>query len=471
VETNYQVPTPSEYVSLMLNYAGYQDHLYGKRILENSCGEGNILVEIVKRYIQSAIKERIDSDEIIRGLECDVIAFETDLDCIIKCKKRLNNISEQYGLRNIMWNIKQQDYLMYKHTEYDFIIGNPPYITYHNLNEKQRNYLRRHFESCKKGRFDYCYAFIEKCLKEMNENAKLVYLVPYSVVRNKFSLMLRNMILPQLEELYDYKGIQIFPNRVTSSVILVCGNIKNKKDVLYHNMYKGTKHYLPKTLFGDSWIFDKGKKGSFRFGDYFKVSNSVATLCNDVFLFEKYGIRDDLYILKDGKVEETLVYDAISTKSKKRMKKTGKLPKIIFPYKVVNQKVKHINEVEFKKNFPNAYQYLLKKREQLGKRKVSETVHWYEYGRSQAISDIFSSPKLIMPMILTHDVHVYMANKNAIPYAGYYVKALNDMTLAVAKKILESKEFYEYVTHCGTPTTPTSYRVSVKDICNYYFDL
>ena len=36
-----------------------------------------------------------------------------------------------------------------------------------------------------------------------------------------------------------------------------------------------------------------------------------------------------------------------------------------------------------------------------------------------------------------------------------------------AKKILESKEFYKYVEICGTPTTPTSYRISVDDIKEY----
>ncbi len=31
------------------------------------------------------------------------------------------------------------------------------------------------------------------------------------------------------------------------------------------------------------------------------------------------------------------------------------------------------------------------------------------------------------------------------------------ITLQQAKDTLQSKEFYEYVKSCGTPTTPTSY--------------
>lgn len=40
-----------------------------------------------------------------------------------------------------------------------------------------------------------------------------------------------------------------------------------------------------------------------------------------------------------------------------------------------------------------------------------------------------------------------------------------------SKKILESKDFYEYVKEHGTPTTTKFYRISVKEIENYRFDL
>jgi len=38
-----QVFTPSDYVEKLLDSVGYKRGLYGKRILENSCGDGNIL--------------------------------------------------------------------------------------------------------------------------------------------------------------------------------------------------------------------------------------------------------------------------------------------------------------------------------------------------------------------------------------------------------------------------------------------
>ena len=46
---NDQVPTPVDYVDEMLDRVGYIDNVVGKIVLENSCGQGNILTSIVYR--------------------------------------------------------------------------------------------------------------------------------------------------------------------------------------------------------------------------------------------------------------------------------------------------------------------------------------------------------------------------------------------------------------------------------------
>lgn len=69
---NCQIPTPQEYVRQMLDYIDYSKNLYGKKVLENSCGKGNILLEIVTRYIKSAREENRSTDDIERGLGRDM---------------------------------------------------------------------------------------------------------------------------------------------------------------------------------------------------------------------------------------------------------------------------------------------------------------------------------------------------------------------------------------------------------------
>ena len=59
-----QVFTPENYVRELLDSVGYIKDLYGKKILENSCGDGNILVAVVQRYIDDCIANGVTRSQI-----------------------------------------------------------------------------------------------------------------------------------------------------------------------------------------------------------------------------------------------------------------------------------------------------------------------------------------------------------------------------------------------------------------------
>ena len=462
---NCQIPTPEIYVNQMLDHIGYSTNLYGKKVLENSCGEGNILLQIVKRYIESGIKENYSLCQIKEGLNRDIVAYEIDYKCIRQCKKRLNKLVFAYGLKKIKWNIRKQDFLKEDFDNiYDYVIGNPPYITYHDMNEEQRKFLRNCFSTCKKGRSDYCYAFIEASIKMLAPGGKMAYLIPYSIITNKFAADLRKFILPYINEIYDYRTIKIFQEAITSSVVIICEN-KDEKDILYHLVAEDRVLEISKEKFGNKWIMleetVKGKK----FGEYFEVRNSVATLCNKAFVVKEYEQNGSYYVVGNHKIEADLVKDAVSIKSLNQKKKKDK---IIFPYEIINGQRKDYTSEEFEKKFPGATAYLQQFIEELNARKADKNAEWFQYGRSQAITKVLGE-KLIIPMVITQKVHTYKAGMNAIPYAGYFIKCKENCKLSLqdAKKILESKDFYKYVEMCGTPTTPTSYRISVDDIKDY----
>ena len=46
IKQKCQIFTPAEKVSRMLDMAGYADDLFGKKVLENSCGDGEFLVQL-----------------------------------------------------------------------------------------------------------------------------------------------------------------------------------------------------------------------------------------------------------------------------------------------------------------------------------------------------------------------------------------------------------------------------------------
>lgn len=467
---NCQVPTPPEYVEELLDRVGYVQDLYHRSVLENSCGDGNILKEVVKRYIISARQEGYGDQEIVEGLQKHIIGYDADPKCVKRCVFNLDQTALEYGLSGIDWNVKEQDYLKCPGRKYQYIIGNPPYITYHDLGIEQRDLLRERFLGCKQGRFDYCYAFVEAGLRDLADDGCLAYIIPYSILRNGSAEEIRNLIKADLKELIDLKGIQVFPNTVTSSVIILCDK-KERSSVTYHNKKDGFHKMIDKRSLNGKWIFEKGPVGHRRFGDHFKVSNSVATLCNEVYVFRTDELDDRFYYVGEDRIEKEIVFDAASTKSEKRYDKDHRgHDKIIFSYKIGDRCVTHYEEDELKEKFPGCYVYLMRYKAKLLKRRLSKNVKWFEYGRSQAINDVVG-PKLILSMVITNKVSVYGVSDHAIPYAGAYIKSFpdNGMSLKEAKEILESDDFFAYVKNCGTPTTTSSYRVSVKDIGDYCF--
>ena len=466
---NCQVPTPPQYVEELLDYIGYTNDLYDKSVLENSCGEGNILKGIVKRYIISAIKEGYSTEQIVFGLENYITGYDIDPVCIEKCIKGLNELAKTYGLEDVRWNVQKRDYLELETNKYHYIIGNPPYITYHDLSIAQRKFVKEKYETCKEGRFDYCYAFIEAGLRDLTSNGKLAYIIPYSVIRNKYANKIRKMIKNQLVGIIDYKGIQLFPNTLTSSIIILCDN-QYKNSIYYYNKNENSQKNIEKSNLGDKWFFEESQIGQRRFGDYFKVSNSIATLYNNAFVFEAKLEDEKFYYLKDGKIEKEVVFDAVSSKSEKKYLKSQKRDKIIFPYKRKNGRVTSYQEEEFKNAYPECYAFLQDKKENLLERKSSEGVNWFEYGRVQAINNVFVD-KLVMSVVITNNVNVYKVGRETVPYAGIFITALrgDELSLENAAEILQSNSFYTYVKKCGTPTTTSSYRISVKDIENYCF--
>ena len=378
--SNCQIPTPQKYVQQMLDYVDYSKKLYGKKVLENSCGEGNILLEVVKRYIESAKSEKHSAEEIKNGLNKDIEAYEIDKECIEKCKNRLNKLAASYGIEGIEWNIKNNDFLKEDvQNRYDFIIGNPPYITYHDMDDSQREFLKKSFSTCNNGRFDYCYAFIEASLKTLKNRGKMVYLVPCSIMTNKFAGDLRVKLSKYITEIYDYRTIKIFSQALTSSVIIVCENLTNKSDLKYHLVKENTIFEIERKKLTDAkWSVTRDDNNiGVKFSDFFEVKNSVATLLNEAFIFKEYERRDGYYIIDEYKIEEELVKDAASIKSLSRGENSYK---IIFPYRIEDGKRKDYSESEFEDRFPGAVRYLKQFKDKLKKSKKDKNTLWFQYG-------------------------------------------------------------------------------------------
>lgn len=133
-----QVFTPKDYVQELLDEVDYQGKgILGKIFLENSVGSGNILLEAVHRYLIAAKVSSMDNTTFKSKLEHNFIAFEIDQEIIEECKYKLDELVLRFGIENIQWNIINENYLEYKQRiDADYIVGNPPYLTYRDLDRE-----------------------------------------------------------------------------------------------------------------------------------------------------------------------------------------------------------------------------------------------------------------------------------------------------------------------------------------------
>lgn len=464
VNEKCNVFTPTPIVNKMLDEVGYIKNLYGKSFLENSCGNGQILCEAVKRYIDECIALEISKKDIIVGLERDFFAIEFDEQNFENCKINLERVLKDYGFGCVKWKIVNSDFLkLNADRKFDFIVGNPPYISYINIDAENRRFIRENFNSCKKGKFDYCYPFIEHSLKYLNSSGKLAYLIPTNIFKNVFAKALRSVLSRKIEKILDYKTEKIFKNVLTSSSIIVCSANNDSHKIKYYDVSSNTDILIDRFMLGEKWIFcGKKARNGIPFSEYFLAATSVATLLNEAFVLKEYYEKADFVYVDGIPLERAIIRVAASPRALSRNEKEL----IIFPYEYRENKISRFKMEDMANMYPGVLKHLEKFKEKLNARASDSISKWFEYGRSQALENL-NQKKLLMSFIVTNKVNIYELDEHTIPYSGIYIIPKSNVELSLAKEILESKEFLGYVKDIGIYISGSSLRITANDIKNF----
>jgi len=471
MEKRCQIFTPKDIVIDMLDMAGFSRNLWGKRFLENSCGRGNFLIHAIDRYIKSALHMGKSTIEIKNRLQSDFVGYEIDPIYCSECKTNLNKKAEEFGIIGINWDIRNEDFLLNSSsTLYDFIIGNPPYISYKSLSKDKRKKLKSLFDSCKIGKPDYCYAFIEHSLKSLSEDGMFVYLVPISIFKNVHAVALRNILKPFISQIIDYNICKLFKGIGTSSAVIICSKSKSSDYIKYEDRGKLPQkiRYISKSSLGNKWIFDEIrvlKENTIKFGDLYSASIAIATLLNRAFVVKHSRESGDFIITSGGTlIEKSALMSAASPRSLRYNHEEH----IIFPYYYNSDgKLMRYSEEEFEGKFSYTFAYLYTYKADLVKRDSDVGAKWFEYGRSQSLAYIYN-PKILISTIVTNKVETYKLKDAVVPYAGIYIRSKNDSySIDVAEEILRSADFYSYVEKIGIYASGNSIRITPSDVGNY----
>lgn len=400
IKKNGAVFTPKYIVNYMTSFI---DNSKSQKILEPSCGVGNIINNINKKHN-------------ITGLD---INNEYIQECIIKYRKVKPNA-----------NFIVKNFIDFKSLEkYDYIIGNPPYVKIQNIDKNHLEIMKKEYPLYIYGNTNLYIYFIIKCIELLKEDGKLIFIIPNSWLYNKSYNVLKKFIFENryLQLLIDFKTKQIFDNYLTYTCIIILTKQKNK--FYYYSNDINTK-LIKKYYINNTNLLKKNIL------NILQPKIGLMTLKDDVFIIKKYKINGNKLLFTKNNINYIIEKDAC----KKILKVSkNKIYMIIYPYQNGEINPKIIPNLE--KIYPLTYKYLLEYKDILLQRENGNNKYkyFYEYGRTQALK-INKSNRLFISTVIKNIKSSFIEKKIDLYYSGLWLSPKNKESKDNIKNILIKNE-------------------------------
>lgn len=456
VKHSGQVFTPDYLVNLILDEAGYCGvGILRKHCIDNSCGDGAFLCEIVRRYIEAYRNQHGSLDgveaelrEYIHGIEIENAAYEC-------CVENLYSVTAEYLSTAAAVDLRHADALQVHDFDgkMDFVVGNPPYVRVHNLEDN--------FDAVKKfsfangGMTDLYLVFFEIGFNMLRDGGKLCYITPSSWINSVAGSTLRSYvsIYRNLLGVIDLGHYQAFKATTYTLISLFQKGVRNDDfaysefnpgncgktficRISYNDVSINGCFYLADTLTLNSLraIFTGGAK------KYVSVKNGFATLADDVFISSDFPFAS--YLIPVIKAS------------------TGKWYRAFFPYDKAGKPL--AKELIFSDPEVSAYLEGCKAKLLKGADE-SKNPLWYLFGRTQALKDVHIDKIAINTTI--KDVKSLKLNLVAAGsgvYSGLYI--LTDIPFDLISEIILSEDFIRYIASLKKYKSGGYYTYNSKDL-------
>lgn len=458
VKKHGRVYTPRFIVDLILDFGGYHtDIILRKNVIDNSCGDGAFLVEIVRRYCNEFLTTSNDLILLKNELQTFIHGIEIDEKECFRCIKNLDKIAKEFGVYNVAWDVLNEDTLTVDkyNGNMDYVFGNPPYVRVHNLEENYEDVKKYRF--AKEGMTDLFIVFFEIGFRMIKSTGLMCLITPSSWLSSIAGNNLREYIFKNrnLSGVIDLGHFQPF-DAMTYTLISRFKNGQRLDKIEYFNfdeniLDKQFQEELPFDFIkiGTSIFLSKSKNlellrkiKTSNLPSFVSVKNGFATLADKVFIGDFDFLEGTIPILKAS---------------------TGIWSKCIYPY---DKNGNPLQREEFEKS-KEAFSHLLSMKDRLPKsRDNRDAKYWYLYGRSQALKDVSKNKYAINTIVKDiRSIRLEIVPEGCGVYSGLYI--LTDIKFEIVEKLIYSDDFIEYVKLLKNYKSGGYYTFSSKDLEHY----
>lgn len=198
------VPTPEKLVDRMVarlfNACSVDG---GVTVLDPGCGEGLFIDGIIRwcRRFKRPIPK--------------IVGIELHPERCKEAKRKFHKYSSI--------EIRESDFLVETNEKFDFIVGNPPYVSIGHLLIKEKEGYRDRYTTAR-GRFDLYMLFFEQALRQLREGGRLVFITPEKYLYVDAAKPLRQLLASRRIKELSFVREDIFEGFVTYPLITVVDN-------------------------------------------------------------------------------------------------------------------------------------------------------------------------------------------------------------------------------------------------------
>ena len=457
--------TPPHIVNAVLSEAYYTADctpscILKKHIIDNSCGDGAFLKEIVRRYCKEALKNNYTKQQLIYDLQHYIHGIELNP---IEHKKAIQTVTDtvrQFDIQNNQWDIINANALTT--TKYngkmDYVVGNPPYIRVHNLNDSYDTI--KQFQFAQEGMTDMFIVFYEIGLNMLKPNGILSYITPSSLFHSKAAYKLRKHLIQNklLHSVVNLQHYQPFKATTYTAIFTLQPLQPNRNsDMVYYSIYnpKQQDRQYVSSLYPNLFYIN----GNFYFGteeELKQLNNILYTIPDNHLITVKNGfatLLDSFFIGNYQNFSHTIPIIKAST---------AKQSYCIFPYDK-NGKLLPYNTLTQDTQLKQHYK---KYETQLKNRSLQNKQEWYGFGRTQAINDVYKNKYSLSSIINSqYDLKLTQCRPGTGVYGGLYI--LSDLSLQQLENILYTDNFFNYIKLLSKYKSGGYYTFSSNDINIY----